>query len=627
MKSTLLAVGLVGLLIQALPVRAGERSIPAPDPGHPGNVFLEDERVQVPLPAGGGADWRLLDDEGREVRRGTAEAGEARPGRLPVGWYELTTEGNGGGTKRSVSLAVLARLRAPTPRSSPIALDVAMAWFYPTNRMSDAAKLCALAGVNWVRDRLSWPEMEPRPGEFAGPNRYDASAARQSAAGLQPLQVIHVSPAWANTNTARFPADLRDAFRFYRAMAQRWSGQLRAFEPWNEADIRDFGGHTGAEIASLQKAAYFGLKAGDSRLLVCQNVFAINRSATLEEFAANAPAPYFETMNLHHYIAFDAYPAWYAAFRAIASGRPLWVTECAMPVKWSGDPELKEPAAADLRVQSERVAKVFAGALHEGAEQVFYFLLPHYAEGQTQFGIVRADLTPRPAYVALAAAGRLLADARPRGRIEPGDPGVRAYLFDARPDGQRRTVLVAWTTNQSARLELPVAPAAAFNLLGQPLVVNGRALELTSAPRFAILPAAASLRGLAITPPPVPNHDRPGKPCPIVLQLRSTAAEVDFDKSVRWVREGEAQVLPVRVYNFSGRAARIQLRLLEAPADWAVELPSTLSLAGDVDADLPVRISPSAGAGQVGMQRIRVEADAGRLGRAVLAVNLRPKAR
>ena len=76
--------------------------------------------------------------------------------------------------------------------------------------------------------------------------------------------------------------------------------------------------------------------------------------------------------------------------------------------------------------------------LHEGPAAAIYFVLPHYVEGATQFGVLHPDLTPRPAYVALAAVGRLLADARPLGRIKSKDAGVFGYLFRARPDGPAR---------------------------------------------------------------------------------------------------------------------------------------------------------------------------------------------
>ena len=92
--------------------------------------------------------------------------------------------------------------------------------------MGSVANLCALAGMNRVRDRLSWPELEPKKGEFAATNRYDWSVQAQSAAGLQVLQVGHHSPAWANPNGKRFPLDLRDAYNFHRALAQRWQGEV-----------------------------------------------------------------------------------------------------------------------------------------------------------------------------------------------------------------------------------------------------------------------------------------------------------------------------------------------------------------------------------------------------------------
>ena len=294
-----------------------------------------------------------------------------------------------------------------------------MAWFYGPDRMDAVANLCALAGMNWVRDRLNWGEMEPQRGQFSAPNKYDASAAAQSRAGLRVLQVIHLSPPWANPNGKRFPLDLRDAHRFFEEMAKRWRGQVQAFEPWNEADIPMFGGHTGAEMASLQKAAYLGLKAGNPEVIACLNVFALHNTNQLADLNENEAWPYFDTYNLHHYEPFDNYPKLYADHRAVSAGRPLWVSECAVPVKWAGDEQLKEPSDADLRVQAERVAKTLACSLHEGSAATFYFLFPHYVEGQTQFGIVRPDLTPRPAYVALAAVGHLLADAKPLGRLQP----------------------------------------------------------------------------------------------------------------------------------------------------------------------------------------------------------------
>ena len=198
-----------------------------------------------------------------------------------------------------------------------------------------------------------------------------------------------------------------------------------------------FGGHTGSEMASLQKAAYLGLKAGNPKVIACQNVFAIHRAATLHDFDANEAWAYFDTFNLHCYEQLQGYPKAFADFRAVSAGKPMWVTEISVRVKWQGDEQLKELSDEDLRLQSERVTKTYALALHQGAAEVFYFMLPQYSEGTVQFGLLHADLTPRPGYLALAAVGRLLADAKPLGPAGADRTMLaRPISLSARPDGK-----------------------------------------------------------------------------------------------------------------------------------------------------------------------------------------------
>ncbi len=599
----------------------GETSAPRPLPDHPGNVFLTDEAVAAELPPGNADEWRLLNYEGTVLARGSVGDGRVNLGKLPVGWYELVRGDDSTSLDGRRSLAVLEPLKARIPATSPIALDVAMAWFYDSERMAAAASLCSLAGVNWVRDRLNWAEMEPDRGRFSGPNRYDQSAKVQAAAGLRDLQVMHSSPRWANPETKRFPLDLRDGYRFYREIARRWRGWMRAFEPWNEADIEVFGGHTGAEIASLQKAAWLGLKAGNPALVVCQNVFAVNQPAILDDFRANRAWPYFDTFNFHHYIDFDAYPRWYTGFRAASAGRPLWVTECNLPVKWTGDGRFKEPAESDLRVQAERVAKVFATSLHERPAMVFYFLFPHYVEGQTQFGIVRPDLTPRPAYVALATAGRLLADAQALGRIRLPE-GSRAYWFSARPDGRRREIIVAWADVDNALLELPAPPVRVFDHLGRNRESGGRSLPLSSAPLFVEMPVGSHRRAL-VDSPPEPAERLEGKPSPVVFQARWPTARVRLQESAYKVQVGKTETVPLRIYNFSRKEVRGTVHVETSPG-WKADMARELYLApeNDIDAELSV-VVPSVS--RAGPGRVTITGEFGRIGRAVFSLRLQPE--
>ncbi|MGO8928237.1 MAG: hypothetical protein ACLQU3_15310 [Limisphaerales bacterium] len=628
MKQTFVA-GVLGVLIWAgvlADAGAGTRVIPRPLPSHPGNIFLTGETVTVPAPpAGEGDTWQAVDYEGRIVAEGRVTGGPIDLGRLPVGYYEIRR--SAAGATNRLSVGVLEGLRAPTPLSSPIGIDVAMAWFYPKDKMGSVANLCALAGINRVRDRLSWPELEPRKGEFAATDRYDWSAQTQAAAGLQVLQVDHLSPAWANPNGKRFPLDLRDTYNFHRAMARRWQGEVVAFEPWNEADIPMFGGHTGSEMASLQKAAYLGLKAGNPKVIACLNVFALHRAATLRDLHENEAWPCFDTFNLHHYEAFNAYPRLYADFRAVSAGKPLWVTECSVPVKWHGDERLQEPTDEDLRVQSERMAMTFAQAIHEGAQAVYYFILPHFVEGQTQFGVLRPDLTPRPAFVALAAAGRLLADAEPLGQVKDGSNSIHAFLFRARPDGQSADVLVAWSKSE-VEFELPKPPKACFDHLGRTREVTGKVLNLSRAPLIAVLDRGTRL---SLVPPPEPAKLEPGKPSLVVMQAVMPEASIVLEKSAYKVPAGQTTTIPIFLYNFGAKAARGRLstpmsfnstRPLVSPP-WEAELPREVEVAPGERKELALRLTGVSTNG-VEAAAIRITGEFGSAGRTVLSLNLVP---
>ena len=65
------------VLCRAVFAEAMERSVPAPLPGHPGNVFLAGEEVSIGVPAGA-VTWRAADCDGTGVGRGLL-LGMARP--------------------------------------------------------------------------------------------------------------------------------------------------------------------------------------------------------------------------------------------------------------------------------------------------------------------------------------------------------------------------------------------------------------------------------------------------------------------------------------------------------------------------------------------------------------------
>jgi hypothetical protein len=582
------------------------QNIPRPLPDHPGNVFLEDEEVIIRPPgtlAASATEWRLLNDRHQVLRHALVRSkrgasGESiHLGRLSVGWYRLEFGPSNQTDLAWTSLAVLGRLRSPVPVDSPVAVDSAASWFARDDQLQQKrlASLAALAGVSWVRDRLRWTDIQPAPGALSvGSTTYDTSAEAHREAGLRMLQVFHDTPSWARAHGetgGQFAPDLRRVYELTRELATRFRGRVAAWEPWNEANVATFGAHTVDQMCSWQKAAWLGFKSGDPEVLVGWNpTAAVPTPAHTEGLLANETWPYFDTYNIHSYDWPDSYADLWRPAREAAAGRPLWITEADR-----GTPHLKNPPWFDQdprleRLKAEWIAQAYACTLFAGAKRHFHFILGNYQEPNgVQFGLLRYDLTPRPAFVALAAVGRYMAGARIIGGYQP-EPNVHAYAFRAFPNGKEHDVLVVWAEKQTdwdgrgittAKWTLPpqLKVQEIVDYLGRS---QGTAMpsQLTSAPVFVLLPVGEAA-SLPLEQPPPQHPWREGKASPIVLQSSLPDASVERVEDLPWSEgyayrapAGEAIDFKVYVYNFATNAALGRIEIATKPRNWDVHLPA-----------------------------------------------------
>ena len=561
-----------------------------PLPEHPGNVCLERELLTVELPVAfkEAVRWELSDADGRNVARGACGRGAkaVEAGALPVGWYRLAGIDASGKTCATTTAAVLKKWVTPVPDDSPIRIDTANAWFTRTGkaerdheRMAAFASLASLAGMSGVRDRLTWSELEPTPGAFQANTRYDDSARILSDAGLQVLQVFHSTPGWAQTprledgdGGGRYPRDLRDPYRFCKALAERFSGKIQAWEPWNEANISGFGGQLIDEMCSLQKASCLGFKAGDPGLTVCWNVYAGSGTALhTQGVLDNACWPYFDTYNIHSYSGVEQYLNEFATARQGACGKPLWISECGIHVTWNG--EHGDLSDSEEVRQAQFVPKSYAASLFAGVSRHYFFILGNYCEGKVQFGLLRHDLTPRRGYLALAATGRLLAGAQSLGRMTNGN--LRVYAFRARPDGAEQVVLVAWSDKgaASAAFTKDLSVEAVYDVYGR-AQAGGFPKELEESPVIAVLRPGETRKLKLDAPLCVLHAPRQALVSPVVMQVLLPQAQTRLDLQAHQVEIGIENTVPVAVYNFSAAPVIGTLKADALPAGWQVALPT-----------------------------------------------------
>jgi hypothetical protein len=563
------------------------RQIIRPAPEHPGNVFLADEQVTIELPRSLPAQtvrWQVLDDRGNVLERSALDRDSQtvqdiiKIGKVDIGWYRIEFLDADGKVLDWTTAAVLAPQAEPVPQDSPVCVDSATSWFAPNDpaRQERFAQLAALAGANWIRDRIKWAGAQTGPDRFAENTTYDSAAALQARYGLKVLQVFHDTPGWAVDKqldgehpSGRFPRDLRVLYKFCETMARRYQGKVLAWEPWNEANITVFGGHTIDEMCSHQKAAYLGFKAGNPSVTVCWNVYAGSGTALhTDGVLENEAWPYFETFNIHTYSDPDSYLTEFAPARQAACGRPIWLTECGILLKWkTGQPWCELSPEDELR-QAQFIARSYAGSFFAGVSRHFFFILGNYPENEKQFGILRNDQTPRPGYVALAAVGRLLAGAGCLGRWLPKEnPALRVYAFCANPDGRQKDVLVAWGQDHT-NFVLPenLSVEVIYDYLGRPI---GKTLPkgLDSSAVFIVL-AKGDAEKLSLEQSPEPSSFRQGGPSPIVLQLQMPQSSTNLDIQAHRVPSEQETNLNIFVYNFGNTKVSGTVSIERSPTGW-----------------------------------------------------------
>lgn len=571
------------------------RAIPEPLSTHPGNIYLEGQQVSVVVPSGPAASaprWRALDVAGQEVDHGLVAGANHLNPRVPgVGWYRIEFLNDSQTTVAWTSAAVLSRLKAPVPADSPVCLDMAVSWFERNNPSNQTihANLAALAGVNWVRDRLTWGDVQSGPSQFAAPGNYDEAARIQKQQGLRVLQVFHGTPRWACEDPedhGRFAPDLRHVYRFTREVGERFGGRVLAWEPWNEANIESFGGHAMDEIASWQKAAWHGFKASGAPVLVGWSAMAaVPTPQQTEGVLLNEAWPYFDTYNIHTYDWAHSYREIWQPARVAAGGKPLWITEADRGAQHDKQAPWYDLSPRLERLKAEYAAQSYASALAAGASRHFQFILGHYQEPNgVQFGLLRKDFTPRPAYVALAAVGRFLAGAHCVGAWHP-TPEVNVVGFKARPDGVVRDVLVVWTEREAdwesrgtnrVKMTWPalLKVAACYDFLGRPLATQ-LPQEIGSAPMFILLPrnqmAALPLEQLPLAEP------RSRVTSPLVLQTLFSKEHRVPVEDVRWsgayaygCKSGEKTTFTLAAYNFGKATCPMEVSVEKLPSGWVL---------------------------------------------------------
>lgn len=162
-------------------------------------------------------------------------------------------------------------------------INVALERYASAHEVVEAIAGLQDLGYGTLRQRLSWAEIEPAPGEFHW-GRWDYILELARAEGFEIILVLDRAPAWARApqeqeNPYAPPQNPADYARFVAAVAERYRDHVLAYQIWDQPNIHPHWGLGPVDPAGYVKllaAAAPAIRAADPQALIIAGGLAPN---------------------------------------------------------------------------------------------------------------------------------------------------------------------------------------------------------------------------------------------------------------------------------------------------------------------------------------------------------------
>jgi polysaccharide biosynthesis protein PslG len=346
------------------------------------------------------------------------------------------------------------------------------------------------AGVGWLRGFYEWQTIEPVHGywNWVLTDRL-VEIARANQIHLTFAFAYFAPWASADGGTRKFPIKDMQYWRDYvAALVTRYNKDIKYWEVWNEFNGSFAESGTPQIYAEMVREASIAAKKIDTTAKIGLSVanFDVN---FLDAAIKAGAAGHFDYICVHPYEKMDAlrqngevqFLNMAATLRQMLSANhqpadmPLWITEIGSQTRTSAD------QTADTQ-QAALLAKAYLLSIASGFQRVFWFEArgPSYGD-HTDHGLIRADFSLRPSYVALQTMTAILgSEPSNAGWLELGDGG---YGFVFNQNGA--DVLAGWAPAKQTITIKFEGDVETVDLSGnRSTVAAGDALTLTDVPQF-----------------------------------------------------------------------------------------------------------------------------------------------
>jgi hypothetical protein len=334
------------------------------------------------------------------------------------------------------------------------------------------------AGVGWERILFWWYQLQPNgPEDWNGQYFLDEILERELAQGREVVGLLNNTPHWATDDDPLRgvprglylphddPSNLWAAF--VRRVVSHYAGRIDHWIIWNEPDVWDeeHVGHTWAgsveDYYQLLKVAYLAAKEANPNCFVHLTGltywwdWVYGRRQYFERFldvvAQDPTAPehnhYFDVVTLHIYFkpqtVYEITSFFRQAMLERGLDKPIWINETnAAPSHDPSRPVHDPRFVISLDEQASYIIQACALGLAAGVERIAVYKMidkPGDIHANPEpYGLVRADGSLRPAFVAYQVVTTYFAGARQASLVGRGD------IDQVTIDRGERTTTVLW---------------------------------------------------------------------------------------------------------------------------------------------------------------------------------------
>lgn len=406
-----------------------------------GNVFLTEDKVQIPVTAHGNQiGWKITDYFGNKVAEGRQplrnKEAIIQPEKIGVGYFDLLlTElrGNDVLSRLQTSFAVLPPVTVSA--SSPFGVMTHFAQSHDSAIMPLLAKL----GLIHFRDEQYWSWLEQEQGVYEYPQKYLEYMAQAAQSGLQPLIDLSFSNPFYDYEEGDFTLPHTKAGRlgytnYALELLRRYGRQIKCVEIWNEVNAGTFIKGRATEdkpyyYAELLKTVYPAIKKARPDVKVVAGATVPIAHGFFQELFAHDGGSFLDVVSVHAYTSLDNLPLEISQLRELMEQhnrgviKPIWATEFGEST--SSEQERREGAS--------HLARAATLMLSAGVGRMYYYL----AMDDKIFpyrGLVgarddtRGSFRPHPVLVAYATVIRQLHAAVYHSRFSTS-PSTYAFRF------------------------------------------------------------------------------------------------------------------------------------------------------------------------------------------------------